>query len=86
MLHARTDYDARIQDSDSLIPANEPVFLIRAQDPLSEIVLKNYADLHELIGGPSELADTVREHANRMALWKNKKELADAPEEVLKYR
>ena len=32
MIHARTDYQTRIQDSDNKIPADEPVFFIRAQD------------------------------------------------------
>lgn len=32
MFHARADYQSRIQDSAGLIPAREPVFLIRGQD------------------------------------------------------
>lgn len=32
MLHARTDYNVRIQDSENKIGENEPVFLLRAQD------------------------------------------------------
>ena len=32
MKHARSDYQARIQDVAGLIPADEPVFFIRGQD------------------------------------------------------
>jgi hypothetical protein len=32
MFHARQDYNSRIQDSANIIPADEPVFLLRGQD------------------------------------------------------
>lgn len=32
MLHARPDYQDRIQDSAKLIPEAEPIFFLRAQD------------------------------------------------------
>lgn len=35
MLHARPDYQTRIQDSENKIPAEEAVFLLRAQDSLA---------------------------------------------------
>lgn len=47
MKHARQDYD-RIQDPENKIPADEPVFLLRAQDKYFTIILDLYASLIEL--------------------------------------
>lgn len=43
MRHARPDYD-RIQDPAGLIPEDEPVFLIRAQDACSAETLRAWID------------------------------------------
>jgi hypothetical protein len=71
MKHARPDYD-RIQDPEGLIPDDEPVFLLRAQDRLAWHVVKIYAWTAELAGRP-EIADLCREHANKMKAWPVKK-------------
>jgi len=71
MKHARADYN-RIQDPAGLIPEDEPVFLLRAQDKLAWHVVKIYAFCAELLG-QHELADLVREHARRMKEWPVKK-------------
>lgn len=42
MKHARPDYN-RIQDPEGLIPEDEPVFLLRAQDKLAPEVVRNWA-------------------------------------------
>lgn len=42
MLHARKDYNRRIQDSGNLIPDNEPVFLLRGQDKLTLTAMDCY--------------------------------------------
>lgn len=44
MRHARKDYD-RIQDPANLIPAEEPVFLLRGQDFFAPAALRYYADM-----------------------------------------
>jgi hypothetical protein len=71
MKHARADYD-RIQDPAGLIPEDEPVFLLRAQDKLAWHVVKIYAFCAELAGA-TELAALVKEHARRMKEWPVKK-------------
>jgi hypothetical protein len=48
MKHARRDYN-RIQDPAAQIPADEPVFLLRGQDPLAPSVVRNYAALCKAI-------------------------------------
>jgi len=71
MIHARGDYN-RIQDPDDLIPANEPVFLLRAQDVLFIPTLAFYAFLADSIGRP-EIADSVRRHIDLAANWPKRK-------------
>ena len=71
MKHARSDYD-RIQDPAGLIPDDEPVFLLRAQDRLAWHVVKIYAFCAELIG-QQMIADLSREHAQKMKDWPKKK-------------
>jgi len=44
MKHARDDYN-RIQDPAGLIPADEPVFLLRGQDKFAAETLRYYAYL-----------------------------------------
>lgn len=68
MKHARPDYD-RIQDPAGLIPEDEPVFLIRAQDENSAQTVRWYARRAESRGASPELIRMAREHADRMAAW-----------------
>lgn len=72
MLHARLDYN-RIQDPEGRIPANEPVFLIRAQDVVSGDAVRAWADLNDAAGGDPTLSRLAREHAVRMDAWPAKK-------------
>lgn len=72
MLHARPDYQ-RIQDPDGLIPADEPVFLLRAQDQTAAEVVRYWAELNEKAHGHSRLTRLAREHADRMDAWPQKK-------------
>lgn len=71
MKHARQDYD-RIQDPAGLIPADEPVFLLRAQDQLACMAVAYYASLCEQAQSP-DVAMKARLHAERMAAWPKKK-------------
>lgn len=77
MLHARSDYN-RIQDPAGLIPADEPVFLIRAQDRIGAGIVWRWADLNDEQGGDPRMSQMARDHAMKMELWKFHK-LADLP-------
>jgi len=79
MKHARADYD-RIQDPAGKIPADEPVFLLRAQDELACKAVAYYASLCEQAQAP-EVAAKARGHADLMAAWPKKKvpDLAPSP-------
>ena len=68
MKHARADYD-RIQDPDGLIPADEPVFLLRAQDSVAPRAVKFYATLAKEAGADAAFVDAVQRHARAMLLW-----------------
>ncbi len=72
MVHARPDYN-RIQDPASLIPDDEPVFLIRAQDSNSAEVVRAWADINDRNGGDIAMSDVARDHADLMDRWPNKK-------------
>lgn len=76
MIHARKDYD-RIQDPDGKIPIDEPVFLIRGQDPVGADAVMKWAELH-IQHATSHHMDTsqlqalmkaVRIHAVKMERW-----------------
>jgi hypothetical protein len=69
MKHARPDYD-RIQDPANLIPEDEPVFLLRAQDHVAAEAVRFWASLQP---GGSELAKLARRHAEAMDAWPKKK-------------
>ena len=74
MLHARIDY-MRIQDPAGLIPDNEPVFLLRAQDRTAWIAVETWAALQPA-GRARNLA---LKQAELMHKWPVKK-TADVPE------
>ena len=63
-----------IQDTkkESKIPAKEPVFLIRGQDQLGPKILRQYADLHEMLGGHPGITAGIRAQAYRMEEWQAK--------------
>jgi hypothetical protein len=81
--HARSDYD-RIQDPDGLIPDDEPVFLIRAQDRTAPVVLQRWANLNADLA--PDLAAAVRRHAELMIEWQleHGSKVADAPADALR--
>ena len=72
MKHARSDY-ARIQDPAGKIPAGEPVFLIRGQDPHAAQTLRFHADQIETSGGDAKIVEAVRRQADAMEAWPVKK-------------
>jgi hypothetical protein len=81
MLHARKDYQ-RIQDPTGKIPADEPVFLLRAQDKTAANVVDFWANANEMIGGDPAAIALARAHVKRMQEWPVKK-VCDVPDEAL---
>lgn len=80
MKHARSDYN-RIQDPEGKIPADEPVFLIRAQDMVSAAAVRAWADLAEQNDADAGIVAAARTHADRMDRWQRKygRKVADMP-------
>lgn len=78
MIHAREDYNQRVQDSSNIIPKDEPVFLLRAQDKFAFETVMHWANKCE--SHNPELAEHVRNHAMKMKAWPKKK-LPDRPKE-----
>lgn len=71
MKHARKGFD-RIQDPAGLIPADEPVFLLRAHDVFAASVVEYWADLLQNRGDRSSTAPEIlmaRIQAQRMRDW-----------------
>lgn len=78
MKHSREDYNRRIQDSENLIPAAEPVWLIRGSDEVGANAVRAWANLHRNNGGADPVYEAAMKHANLMESWPKKKK-ADMP-------
>ena len=90
MKHARDDY-AAIQDPRGLIPEDEPVFLLRAQDVCAPIIVMQWAFEAERHGVSRLMIEAAKKQAKLMGKWqqqrmvkipdlpKNKREVTDAP-------
>jgi hypothetical protein len=84
MRHAREDYN-RIQDPENKIPADEPVFLLRAQDPFAAEAVRLYAHLlaanarNGSVGADVAFSSLALRHAAKMEEWPTKKAYPDAP-------
>jgi hypothetical protein len=68
MKFTRDDYNKRIVDKAGKIPADEPVFLLRAQDKYAPSTLRFYAKLLEEDGN-MDMAEELRTHARQMIVW-----------------
>jgi hypothetical protein len=68
MKFTRDDYNKRIIDKAGKIPADEPVFLLRAQDKYAPSTLRHYAKLLEEDGN-NAMAEELRAHARNMIVW-----------------
>ena len=81
MKHAREDYN-RIQDPAGLIPENEPVFLLRAQDKHAPEVVAFWASLVHREGGDGEIANMAMRQSRAMKDWQHAhgKKVPDLPE------
>lgn len=73
MRHTRGDYNRRIQDSAGLIPEDEPVFLLRAQDRVASAAVRHWAKLNKRAGGDSMLTELAEQLADDMDAWPKKK-------------
>jgi hypothetical protein len=72
MKHSRPDYD-RIQDPAGLIPEDEPVFFLRAQDLVAPATVRVWADLAAARGADPEMVANARTQADAMEAWAKKK-------------
>lgn len=72
MKHAREDYN-RIQDPAGLIPADEPVFLIRGQDKVGGYAVRDWANRAESAGAAPDIVQRARHHSLLMDAWPAKK-------------
>ena len=69
MIHAHRAYDG-VQDSKGVVPEDEPVFLLRASDPLAVEVVIIWAALATVREVHSvDKVETVALHASRMQKW-----------------
>ena len=68
MKHARKDYD-RIQDPAGIIPEDEPVFLLRAQDIVAPQVVEAWAIAAHAAGANEDIVQHAYEHAQFMRKW-----------------
>lgn len=78
MKFGREDYDRRIIDQELIIPEDEPVFLIRGQDSISEYIVWHWAAVAEQAGVDKEMVAMARKHVRTMARW-DKKNTPDLP-------
>ncbi len=95
MIHARTDYQKRIQDSANEIGVDEPVFLLRAQDNFFIVMLVFYMLLNEfmsLVGREGRMPRIVRRVTETLMKhvwlakewrWTHKTKLPDMPESAV---
>lgn len=81
MLHARPDYQARIVDLMGLIPEEEPVFLLRAQDQLAPAKVREWAEAASVAGCDPIIVRHAHEHADAMLAWQRENgcKLPDMP-------
>ena len=73
MKHARADYQERVQDSAGIIPEDEPVFLLRAQDTTAAETVRSWAERNERLFGPSMGTQAARIQADKMERWHTRK-------------
>lgn len=83
MKHARKDYDP-IQDPRGLIPEDEPVFLLRAQDICAPAVVETWAFRASEAGADTHIVAAARAHALKMREWQGQHgaQIPDMPEDA----
>jgi len=85
MIHARSDYQERIQDSAGLIPDDEPVLLIRGQDKAAVHAARAWCDAAAAFGADPEIIQAIRRHIVLIGDWQRDhgSKVPDAPPGVL---
>lgn len=88
MVFGREDYNRRIIDKDGKIPEDEPVFMLRGQDPFSPELLLTWAMKLRLCGGDPGMARDAETHAQRMIEWQksHKIKTPDQTKELSEYK
>lgn len=71
MKHARSDYDP-IQDPRGLIPADEPVFLLRGQDIAAPAAIMAWVEEARAQGADPEIIDAALAQADAMMKWQDR--------------
>lgn len=82
MRHARPDYQDRIIDKAGIIPADEPVFLIRATDITGPATLRYWANQAWANGADRKgIVQLALDHADEMERWQKEhgRKIPDAP-------
>jgi hypothetical protein len=69
MKHGRPDYNRRIQDSEGLIPGDEPVFLIRGHDQTAPTAVRAYAQTVTQLGGDPRVVQRALDQADAMEVY-----------------
>ena len=88
MKHARKDYQKRIQDEllEVLggIPADEPVFLLRAKDVTAPHVVRHWAMLADQAGADERIVHAALAQAQAMSDWQKEhgSQVPDMPEDA----
>lgn len=79
-------YDGDPRNIQPLIPDDEPVFLIRAQDVVGPAVVNEWARLAEINGADPALCERVRQFAHEMKAYADEhgKKTPDTPPALLK--
>jgi len=70
--HSINDY-SRIQDPEGLIPQDEPVFLLRAQDIAASFAVRSWAQRLDQLGGDQKMVRAALGVAQEMEDWPVKK-------------
>lgn len=78
MKHGRADYNYHIQVPASVIPAEEPVFLLRAQDRAAAPAVRAWATVAQALGADPQVVANALSHADLMEAWPVKK-IPDSP-------
>ena len=69
MRHARADY-SRIQDPAGLIPEDEPVFLLRAQDYCALKTLSTWIEEAQRVGVDRHMIQSAIDQHERFTSWR----------------
>lgn len=85
MKHLRSDYDD-LTALDARIPDDEPVFLLRGQDPAAAPTVVAYARHARLAGADKEMTDRILDWAEGMAAYAHqaKHGAPDVPDGMLR--